>query len=70
MASLPAPAPAETGNHGPGIIAAVLVVAIFASIAVALRFIARYIQRIGYGADDILILLALVCFSTFLKTAT
>ena len=70
MASLPAPEPAEVGYHGSGITAAVLVVVILASIAVALRFVARYIQRIGYGADDVLILLALVCISTFSKTAT
>ena len=71
MASPPAPTPAEVaGDHGPGITAAVLVVAILASIAVALRFVARYIQRIGYGVDDILILVALVGIPTFSWTAT
>lgn len=71
MASPPAPKLENVaGDHGPGITAAVLVVAILASIAVALRFVARYIQRTGYGADDILILLALVCTSTCSKIAT
>ena len=61
MASLDGPTPAEkAANHGPGIIAANLVVAIFATIAVALRFLSRYIQKIGYQSDDYLILVALV----------
>ena len=61
MASLALSTPAEeAANHGPGIIAANLVVAILATIAVALRFFARYIQKIGFEADDYLILFALV----------
>lgn len=52
-------------NRGPGIVAANLVVAILATIAVALRFLARYVQKIGYKADDILILMALVMLPSF-----
>ena len=64
MASLVQPiTAAEAENHGPGIIAATLVVAILATIAVPLRFLARYIQKIGFESDDYLILLALVCSS-------
>lgn len=48
-------------DHGHGIIAANLVVAISATIAVALRFLARLIQKVRFQADDFLILLALVC---------
>ena len=71
MTSVSASTPAEVaGNRGPSITAAVLVVAILASIAVALRFFARYIQKIGYGADDILILVALVCIHAFSGTAS
>lgn len=62
MATLDRPTLAEkAANHGPGIVAANLVVAILATIAVALRFLARYIQKIGFESDDYLILLALVC---------
>lgn len=50
----------KAANHGPAIVAANLVVAILATIAVALRFLARYIQKIGFKSDDYLILLALV----------
>lgn len=61
MASLEQPSPAEAAaNHGPGIVAANLVVAILATIAVALRFLSRYIQKIGFKSDDYLILVALV----------
>lgn len=61
MASLEQPSLAEeAANHGPGIVAGNLVVAILATIAVALRFLSRYIQKIGFKSDDYLILLALV----------
>ena len=62
MTSLAPPTPAEmAANRGPSIVAANLVVAILATVAVALRFLARHVQKIDYKADDILILLALVC---------
>ena len=61
MASLPPPTTEEKGqNRGPSVVAANLVVAILATFAVALRFLARYLQKVGYKADDFLILLALV----------
>ena len=64
MASLAPPTPAEiAANRGPSVAAAVLVVAILATVAVALRLVARYVQKIGLGTDDILILLALVYLS-------
>ncbi|ERF73312.1 hypothetical protein EPUS_03145 [Endocarpon pusillum Z07020] len=47
------------GSQGPGIVAANLVVAILATIAVALRFSSRRVQGLGFQADDYLILLAL-----------
>lgn len=55
------PRPAEkAANHGPAIVAANLIVSILATTAVAMRFLARYIQKIGFKSDDYLILLALV----------
>lgn len=61
MAPFDRPTPAEkAANHGPAIVAANLIVAILATIAVALRFLARYIQKVGFESDDYLILLALV----------
>ena len=50
----------SAGNQGPRIIAANMVVAILASVAVSLRFVARRIQKIGYRLDDVSILMALV----------
>ena len=51
----------QTGDdQGPSIIAANVTVAVLATIGVILRFIARKVQRIGWGADDYLILGALV----------
>ena len=62
MSTPPALPPAllSTDTQGPAIIAANLTVAILATIGVALRFVARYIHRVGFGADDWLILAALV----------
>lgn len=63
MAPFDRPTPAEKAvNHGSAIVAVNLVVAILATIAVALRFLARYIQKIGFKSDDYLILLALVWY--------
>ena len=61
MATMSAPTPAElAADQAPGIRAANLVVAIMATIAVALRLYARYNQKAGIGADDITIVIALV----------
>ncbi|MCJ1331320.1 hypothetical protein MMC10_008009 [Thelotrema lepadinum] len=65
------PALLSTDTQGPAIIAANLTVAILATIGVALRFIARYIHRAGFGADDWLILAALpfgwgMCIATII----
>lgn len=57
-AAPPPPSAADlAANQGPGIIAANLTVAILATIAVALRFTARW--KAGIKADDWLILAAL-----------
>lgn len=48
------------GDQGPGVIAACVTVAALATIGVCLRFIARRIGGTRYGADDYLILAALV----------
>ena len=70
MATLPILTPEQFAeNHGPHIITGCLIVAILATIAVILRFLARRLQKSKIGADDYLILLALVrslsltCFS-------
>ena len=47
-------------NHSQGIVAANIVVAILATVAVTLRFLARASTKGKYGADDYLIILALV----------
>ena len=61
MATLPMPTPEQWAeNRGPRIIAANLTVAILATIAVALRFLARRLQESKIGVDDYLILLSLV----------
>ena len=61
MASSLEPTPEDlVANHGPGIIAGNLTVAILATIAVVLRLAVRYVQKTKYGVDDFLILLALV----------
>ena len=63
MATLTAPTPAElAANQGPGIRAACLIIAVMATIAITLRLFARYIQKVGIGADDITIVMALVSF--------
>lgn len=62
MASLRKPTLAElTENQGPRITAAELTVTIIATVAVAMRFLSRRVQRAQYGLDDWLILAALVC---------
>ena len=61
MATLPDSNPEQSaGNQGPGIIAACLTVAVLATIAVALRLLARMFQKVRIGMDDYLIILALV----------
>ena len=58
---IPLPTLADlTASQAPGIQAANLTVAILATISVALRFLARRLQRIALGLDDWLILAALV----------
>ena len=58
---LPKPTPAQlAASQADGIIAGNVIVATLATIAVALRLLARQVQKIGFGADDYLILLALV----------
>ena len=47
-------------NKGPHVITGCLTVAILATIAVVLRLLARRLQKSTIGADDYLILLALV----------
>ena len=61
MATLPEPNLEQlAGNQGPDIIAACLTVAVLATIAVALRLLARMFQKVRIGMDDYLIILALV----------
>ena len=61
MATLPKPTPEQLAeNQGQGIIAACLTVAVLATVAVALRLLARKFQRVRIGTDDYLIMLALV----------
>lgn len=61
MATFPKPTPEQIAeNQGPGIIAACLTVAVLATVAVVLRFLARTFQKVKIGVDDYLILLALV----------
>ena len=68
MASLPKPTPEMlAANHGPGIIAGNLTVAILATVAVALRLCARYVQKTKLGVDDFLILAALVRYASKLS---
>lgn len=57
------------GDQSSGIVAANLVVAILATIAVALRLISRKIQRQPLQADDIVIFLALVSWAGAIKTS-
>lgn len=60
MATLPPLTPDEiAADRGPRIIAGNLVVAIIATIAVGLRFLARTVKSGTYGVDDWLILAAL-----------
>lgn len=70
MATLPMLTPQQSAeNKGPHVIIGCLTVAVLATIAVVLRFSARRLQKSTIGADDYLILLALVrslsltCFS-------
>ena len=57
------------GDLGPSIVAANLVVAILATLAVAMRLLSRQIQKAEFKADDIFILVALVCFTTTAATS-
>ena len=50
----------DPGNHGSGIVAGNLVVAILATVAVVLRIISRRLQGLSLEADDYLIFAALV----------
>ena len=52
--------PNLTGNRGPAILAANLIVGALAGVAVALRYFARRTQGVSLGVDDYLIFLALV----------
>lgn len=54
------PGALDPGDHGPGIIAGNVTVAVLATIAVALRVLARHKQRLALEADDYLIFVALV----------
>ncbi|KAL8964538.1 MAG: hypothetical protein Q9183_004385 [Haloplaca sp. 2 TL-2023] len=52
--------PELSETRGPEVVAAVTVLTVLATIAVALRFLARHVARAQYGWDDWLMLLALV----------
>ena len=47
-------------DRGRSIVAGNIIVAVVATVAVGLRFLARRLQRISLGVDDYLILAALV----------
>ncbi|KAL9594201.1 MAG: hypothetical protein Q9219_007163 [cf. Caloplaca sp. 3 TL-2023] len=65
MNKLPEPTPADfADNRGPTIRAAQLTVAILATLGISLRFLARYLQKSGYGIDDYAVLLALAYYAT------
>ena len=53
-----------SGNQGPGIVVANLIVAALAGVAVILRYCARRVQGLSLQADDYLIFLALVSSKT------
>ncbi|KAL8702622.1 MAG: hypothetical protein Q9201_004200 [Fulgogasparrea decipioides] len=51
----------DPGDHGPGIIAANIIVVVLATIAVGLRVVSRRMQRLSLEADDYTIFAALEC---------
>lgn len=61
------PHASDPGDHGPGIIAANIIVCVLATIAVALRGLSRHMLRLSLEADDYLIFIALVSAPTSLS---
>ena len=54
----------RTDDLGPQTVAVSSVFAVLATLAVAGRLCSRRVKRVAYGADDYMIVVALVCIST------